>query len=184
MDLTSLIDYKFNINESYLVIGDYSYRDIFLSLKKKNPFLKIKYYSFNELSSFLEYKVDDKIISYIIHNYNDTIDYLKAKELATILINVNENDNKDDNIYKKLKLEMINKGIITKDMIRDGQVIVLDAGISRTKNTICGDVCFEEVAEKALVTPVPGGIGRLTTAVVALHTAQAARCQYYHKKKG
>ena len=54
MDLTSLIDYKFNINESYLVIGDYSYRDIFLSLKKKNPFLKIKYYSFNELSSFLE----------------------------------------------------------------------------------------------------------------------------------
>lgn len=75
-------------------------------------------------------------------------------------------------------------GIITKDMIRDEQVIVLDAGISRTKNTICGDVCFEEVAEKALVTPVPGGIGRLTTAVVALHTAQAARCQYYHKKKG
>lgn len=116
MDLTSLIDYKFNINESYLVIGDYSYRDIFLSLKKKNPFLKIKYYSFNELSSFLEYKVDDKIISYIIHNYNDTIDYLKAKELATILININENDNKDNNIYKKLKLEMIKEGIIEKDI--------------------------------------------------------------------
>ena len=117
MDLITLINYNFDINKSYLVIGEYSYRDIFLSLKKGNPFLKIKYYSINELTSFLEFKINDEIISYIIHNFNDSIDYIKAIELAKILVNLNENDEKlKNNKYIKLKKEMINKGIIKKDI--------------------------------------------------------------------
>ncbi len=117
MDLKTLINYNFDINKSYLVIGEYSYRDIFLSLKKGNPFLKIKYYSINELTSFLEFKINDEIISYLIHNFDNTIDYIKANELAKILVLLNENDEKlKNNKYIKLKKEMIDKGIIKKDI--------------------------------------------------------------------
>ncbi|MBR6258999.1 MAG: bifunctional 5,10-methylenetetrahydrofolate dehydrogenase/5,10-methenyltetrahydrofolate cyclohydrolase [Oscillospiraceae bacterium] len=57
---------------------------------------------------------------------------------------------------------------------------VLDVGMSwsEEKNRLCGDVAFEE-AEKtvAAVTPVPGGVGTVTTAVLALQVAEACKKQ-------
>jgi len=58
----------------------------------------------------------------------------------------------------------------------NGQVIV-DAGINwnEEKQKICGDVSGEEAERKARAyTPVPGGVGGVTTSVLALHTAEAA----------
>ena len=58
----------------------------------------------------------------------------------------------------------------------NGQVVI-DVGIgwNEVKNKLCGDVCFEE-AERLVsaVTPVPGGVGAVTSAVLALHTVEAA----------
>jgi len=43
------------------------------------------------------------------------------------------------------------------------------------KNKLCGDVAFEEVEPVVdSITPVPGGVGAVTTAVLCLHAAQAA----------
>lgn len=56
--------------------------------------------------------------------------------------------------------------LITKDMIKDG-VIVIDVGIHFVDGKVCGDVSFEEVSKKAsYITPVPGGIGPMTIAML------------------
>lgn len=56
--------------------------------------------------------------------------------------------------------------LIKEDMVKSG-VIVVDAGINETPEGICGDVDFEAVKEKAsLISPVPGGVGSLTTALI------------------
>lgn len=56
--------------------------------------------------------------------------------------------------------------LITKDMVKPGAVVV-DAGINEIPGGICGDVDFENVQEVAsLISPVPGGVGSLTTALI------------------
>ena len=63
------------------------------------------------------------------------------------------------------------KNLITKDMVKDGAVVV-DVGITRDENNkIKGDVDFENVSKKAsLITPVPGGVGPMTIAMLASNT--------------
>jgi len=56
--------------------------------------------------------------------------------------------------------------MIKKDMVKPG-VIVVDAGINEIPGGICGDVDFEAVQEVAeRISPVPGGVGSLTTALI------------------
>lgn len=56
--------------------------------------------------------------------------------------------------------------MIKKDMVKPGAIVV-DAGINEIPGGICGDVDFEAVQEIAsLISPVPGGVGSLTTALV------------------
>lgn len=56
--------------------------------------------------------------------------------------------------------------LIKEDMVKPGAIVV-DAGINETPEGICGDVDFEAVKEKAsLISPVPGGVGSLTTALI------------------
>ena len=62
---------------------------------------------------------------------------------------------------------------VTADMIKDGAVVV-DVGINRTENGLVGDVDFENVKEKAsYITPVPGGVGPMTVAMLMANTAKA-----------
>ena len=66
-------------------------------------------------------------------------------------------------------------GFVTADMLREGQVVV-DVGINvNAEGKLCGDVDFE-AAEKivAAITPVPGGVGAVTTAVLMQHLVEAA----------
>lgn len=64
-------------------------------------------------------------------------------------------------------------GLITTDFVRPGQ-IVLDAGATALPDgTLCGDVA-PEAAAITVCTPVPGGIGSVTTALLLRHTVQAA----------
>lgn len=56
--------------------------------------------------------------------------------------------------------------LVKGDMVKPGAIVV-DAGINETTDGICGDVDFEAVKEKAsLISPVPGGVGSLTTALI------------------
>ena len=64
---------------------------------------------------------------------------------------------------------------ITADMVRPGATVV-DVGINRTAEGLVGDVDFEAVREMAgAITPVPGGVGRLTVALLLRNTLTAAQ---------
>ena len=65
-------------------------------------------------------------------------------------------------------------GFVTADMVKPGAVVI-DVGINRVDGKVCGDVDFENVKEKAgWITPVPGGVGRMTIAMLLSNTADAA----------
>ena len=65
-------------------------------------------------------------------------------------------------------------GFVTADMVKPGAVVI-DVGINRVEGKVCGDVDFEQVKEKAgWITPVPGGVGRMTIAMLLANTADAA----------
>lgn len=62
---------------------------------------------------------------------------------------------------------------VTEDMVKEGAVIV-DVGINRIDGVLYGDVDFENVEKKAsYITPVPGGVGPLTIAMLLLNTITA-----------
>ncbi len=64
--------------------------------------------------------------------------------------------------------------MITGDMVKEG-VVVVDVGMDRDENgKLCGDVDFESVAPKAsYITPVPGGVGPMTIAMLMKNTLTA-----------
>ena len=66
---------------------------------------------------------------------------------------------------------------ITADMVKEG-VVVIDVGVNRLPTGLVGDVDFESVKEKAkAITPVPGGVGPMTIAMLMYNTVQAAKMQ-------
>lgn len=65
-------------------------------------------------------------------------------------------------------------GMITGDMIKPG-AIVMDVGINRVDGKVVGDVDFESAKEVAsYITPVPGGVGAMTIAMLMENTVEAA----------
>ena len=66
---------------------------------------------------------------------------------------------------------------VTADMVREGAVVI-DVGMNRTENGLVGDVDFAAVRAKArAITPVPGGVGPMTIAMLLSNTVRAARLQ-------
>ncbi len=67
---------------------------------------------------------------------------------------------------------------VKADMVKEG-AIVLDVGMDRDENgKLCGDVDFDDVKEKAsFITPVPGGVGPMTIAMLMRNTLTAADIQ-------
>ncbi len=67
---------------------------------------------------------------------------------------------------------------VTGDMVKSGAVVI-DVGINRDENgKLCGDVDFAAAEQKAsFITPVPGGVGLMTRAMLLVNTIQAARRQ-------
>jgi methylenetetrahydrofolate dehydrogenase (NADP+)/methenyltetrahydrofolate cyclohydrolase len=62
-------------------------------------------------------------------------------------------------------------------MVKEG-AIVIDVGINRTDEGLVGDVDFEGVKPKAgAITPVPGGVGQMTIAMLLHNTLRAAKLQ-------
>ncbi len=67
---------------------------------------------------------------------------------------------------------------VTADMVKEGAVVV-DVGMNRDENgKLCGDVVFDEVAPKcSYITPVPGGVGPMTIAMLMQNTLKAFEIQ-------
>ena len=73
-------------------------------------------------------------------------------------------------------------GFVKSDHVREGAVVI-DIGINRVKDAasergyrLVGDVAFDEVWEKTTaITPVPGGVGPMTIAMLMSNTVKAAR---------
>lgn len=69
-------------------------------------------------------------------------------------------------------------GFVTSDMVKDGAVVI-DVGMNRNaEGKLCGDVDFENVAPKcSYITPVPGGVGPMTIAMLMENTLRAKKLQ-------
>ena len=65
--------------------------------------------------------------------------------------------------------------LVTGEMVREGATVI-DVGMNRTDDGLVGDVDFEAAAERArAITPVPGGVGPMTIAMLLRNTVKAAR---------
>jgi len=79
-----------------------------------------------------------------------------------------------------LRADMIFVGVgkpnlITADMVKEG-VVIVDIGINKVGDKLVGDVAFDEVAPKcSFITPVPGGVGPMTIAMLLSNTLKAAK---------
>lgn len=110
---------------------------------------------------------------------------LVGKPLACLLVgrgaSVTICHSKSKNIEEKLyRSEMIVSAVgnrerftISGNMVKAG-VVIIDVGISRCSGRICGDVDFDSVKNKASwITPVPGGVGPMTVAMLLRNTVAA-----------
>ncbi len=72
-------------------------------------------------------------------------------------------------------------GLVKQDWIKEGS-IVIDIGITKVNGKIVGDVDFENVKDKtSYITPVPGGVGPMTIAMLMKQTVEA--CEYFLTSK-
>ena len=69
--------------------------------------------------------------------------------------------------------------LITGDMVKPGATVI-DVGVHRTADGLVGDVVYAEAAEVAgAITPVPGGVGPMTVAMLLVNTVAAAEQQAF-----
>ena len=69
--------------------------------------------------------------------------------------------------------------LITGDMVKPGGTVI-DVGVHRTDDGLVGDVNFAEAVEVAgAITPVPGGVGPMTVAMLLVNTVTAAERQAF-----
>jgi methylenetetrahydrofolate dehydrogenase (NADP+)/methenyltetrahydrofolate cyclohydrolase len=109
-----------------------------------------------------------------------------GKPLATLMLNANATVDICHIFTKDLKAHTSKAdivcvgtgvvGLIKEDMIKDG-AIVIDIGINRLSDgRIVGDVDFDKVAPKcSYITPVPGGVGPMTIAMLLVNTIKSAK---------
>jgi 5,10-methylene-tetrahydrofolate dehydrogenase/Methenyl tetrahydrofolate cyclohydrolase len=110
------------------------------------------------------------------------VSFLSLKKNATVTIAHSRTKNLKEVCQRAdVLIAAIGKAkFFNKDYVKPG-AIVLDVGINRDENNkLCGDVDFEDVKEVAsYITPVPGGVGPMTIAMLLENTLQA-----YLKRKG
>ena len=106
-------------------------------------------------------------IELLRHNGTVTVCHSKTKNLKEICKNA------DILVCAIGKPKFFNK-----EYIKEGAVVV-DVGIHRTENGLCGDVDFDDVKDIAhVITPVPRGVGAMTVAMLMKNCVQAAQMQY------
>lgn len=110
-----------------------------------------------------------------------------GKPMAMLLLHKNGTVTVCHSRTKDLKQECLKADIlvaavgkadfVTADMVKEGAVVI-DVGMNRKDGKLCGDVDFDTVKEKAsAITPVPGGVGPMTIAMLMQNTLTAAKRQ-------
>ena len=109
---------------------------------------------------------------------------LQKKEFANSIVTVCHSAAKDISVYTKqadiLVAAIGSPEFVKAEMVKEG-VVVIDVGINRVEDStrpkgyrVVGDVKLDEVAEKAsFITPVPGGVGPMTIAMLLKNTYEA-----------
>lgn len=127
------------------------------------------------------YKIDLKGKNIVIINHSIVL----GKPLALLMLKENATVTVCHEYTKNLKSHTKNADIliigigkpkfITQDFIKENS-IVIDVGISKVEDKIVGDVDFKNVAKKCrYITPVPGGVGPMTVAMLMKTTSEAAK---------
>ncbi len=129
-----------------------------------------------------EYDIDPKGMDVCVVGASNIV----GKPMAALLLNANATVDichiytKDLQSHTK-RADMVVVGVgkphlITADMVKDG-VILIDIGINRLPDgKLVGDADFEAISQKAsYITPVPGGVGPMTIAMLLANTIKAAR---------
>ncbi len=97
---------------------------------------------------------------------------LLLKENCTVTVCHSKTNNIGD-FAKKADVLVVAIGkpcFVTADMVKD-EAVIIDVGINRTENGLKGDVDYESVKDKAsFITPVPGGVGPMTIAMLMKNT--------------
>jgi methylenetetrahydrofolate dehydrogenase (NADP+)/methenyltetrahydrofolate cyclohydrolase len=136
-----------------------------------------------------EYNIDPKGKNCVVVGASNIV----GKPMAALLLNADATVEichifTDDLKRHTLNADMIFVGagvinLIKEDMVKEGAVIV-DIGINRAPSgQLVGDVDFEKVAAKcSYITPVPGGVGPMTIAMLLSNTLKAANIN--HAKRG
>lgn len=98
-------------------------------------------------------------------------DYFKQNNLKVGLINPGDKNLKEKTQQADVIISVAGKAnMIKKDMIKEDATLI-DCGISQTGNEVIGDIDIDDVKKKAgWVTPVPGGIGPVTVAMLLKNT--------------
>lgn len=129
-----------------------------------------------------EYKIDVKGKNCVVVGASNIV----GKPMAALLLNANATVEichifTDDLKRHTLTADVILVGtgvinLIKEDMVKDG-VIIIDIGINRAQNgSLVGDVDFANVSKKcSYITPVPGGVGPMTIAMLLSNTLKAAK---------
>ncbi len=109
-----------------------------------------------------------------------------GKPLAMMLLNRHATPTVMHSRTKNIKEKTKNSDVVvvavgkpkflTADMVREN-AIVIDVGINVVGDKLMGDADFEEIEKKAKITPVPGGVGAVTTACMVENLVKAAKLQ-------
>ncbi|MBQ9014052.1 MAG: bifunctional methylenetetrahydrofolate dehydrogenase/methenyltetrahydrofolate cyclohydrolase FolD [Bacilli bacterium] len=85
------------------------------------------------------------------------------KDATVTVCHSKTSDLKEHTLKADILVAAVGKpNLITEDMVKDGAVVI-DVGINKVDDHLCGDVDFKNVSKKAgLITPVPGGVGPMT----------------------
>ena len=118
--------------------------------------------------------------------------YIVGKPLALMLLNrdatvtICHSRTKDlSSVVKEADIVVAAVGVaklVTAEMVKDGAVVI-DVGVNRMSDgKLCGDVDYETVKDKAsAITPVPGGVGPMTIAMLLKNTFNMAKKQKFCK---
>ena len=128
------------------------------------------------IQMFEEYNIDLEGKDVLVIGQSNIV----GKPMTLLLINkratVQVCNSKTKNLSEKLqKADVVvaaagSPKLVKGSDVKEG-VVVIDIGINRVDGKICGDVDFEEVSQKAsYITPVPGGVGPMTIAMLIKNT--------------
>jgi len=136
------------------------------------------------MKMFEEYNIDLKGQDVCVVGASNIV----GKPMASLLLNANATVTVTHIFTKDLKAHTVKAdivivgvgvpGLIKEDMIKEG-AIVIDIGINRIENgSLVGDVDFKNVSPKcSYITPVPGGVGPMTIAMLLSNTLKSAKAR-------